>query len=78
MYGQPGAQMSASAGTATCWIRFCKSGGLSKNEGGDLDAKRFRLGDLTSAGHPRHPLRVAYSEDPVEFDVDLYLKRLGY
>ena len=49
-----------------------------EKRGGDLDAKWFRLGDLTSAGHPRHPLRVAYSEDPVEFDVDLYLKRLGY
>lgn len=45
---------------------------------GDFDAKWFRLGELTSAGHPRRPLRVAYSEDPVEFDVDLYLKRLGY
>ena len=49
-----------------------------EKRGGDFDAKWFRLGDLTSAGHPRHPLRVAYSEDPVEFDVDLYLKRLGY
>lgn len=49
-----------------------------EKRGGDIDAKWFRLGDLTSAGHPRHPLRVAYSENPVEFDVDLYLKRLGY
>lgn len=48
-----------------------------EKRGGDPDARWFRLGNLTSAGHPRHPLRVAYSEDPVEFDTGLYLKRLG-
>ena len=53
------------------WWAFERRGGCS-------DAKWFRLGKLTSAGHPRHPLRVAYSEEPVEFDVSSSLKEFGY
>lgn len=41
-------------------------------------AKWFRLGDLTAAGHPRHPLYIGYDKQPVEFDVGAYLEKMGH
>lgn len=36
----------------------------------------LRIGDLTTAGHPRHPLYAAYWRGLQEFDITGYLNRL--
>ena len=70
--------MLAGAETATCWILSRRYGKPLRNEPVALGQSVSPGGGLTTAGYPRHPLRAAYSEEPVEFDIGSYLKKLGY
>jgi hypothetical protein len=44
----------------------------------NLSAQRIewkKIGEFTKSGHPRHPSRVPYKSDFIDFDITQYLKR---